>query len=310
MRIAFLGPAGTFTEDALQTAVGHSRAESVALPTVHDVIDAVESGDAELALVPFENSIEGSVRSVLDALAFDAPRVRIVGEYDHPVSHGLIARRELPLDRVEAVLSHPQASAQCMRFLRENLPNAEIRPAPSTAEAVRRVSESPASLAALGAPSAAKIYGCVVLREGVEDVPDNVTRFVWLAPRREPADAAADAGKEPAYGAWRTSLVFSELGDDRPGALVEALLEFSRREVNLTRIESRPLRQGLGRYMFFVDLEGSAADGPVADAISALRAKAESVRVIGSYPLRNRGIPTGMPPAKAPRGGGASAGGG
>jgi prephenate dehydratase len=129
--------------------------------------------------------------------------------------------------------------------------------------------------AAIGARAAADLYGCVVLRAGIEDEPENVTRFVWIAP----------SGTEPVGGdRWRTSLVFSELGADHPGALVEALQEFSSRDVNLSRIESRPLRRGLGRYMFFVDAEGAAADAAVAEALAALREKAESVRILGSYP--------------------------
>jgi prephenate dehydratase len=138
------------------------------------------------------------------------------------------------------------------------------------------VGESERPWAAIGALSAAELYGCVVLREGIEDEADNVTRFVWIAP----AGTAIEGG-----GARKTSLVFSELGEDHPGALVDALREFSSREVNLTRIESRPLRRGLGRYMFFCDLEGGEEEGPVAEAIAALRTKAESVRILGSYPL-------------------------
>ncbi len=276
MRIAYLGPAGTFTEDALHGAVGEGASfEPLRAPTVHDAILAVERGEAERALVPFENSIEGSVRSTLDALAFEAAGVTIVGEHDYTVSAQLIAREPLELARIEAVLSHPQPLAQCARFLRDQLPRAERRSASSTAEAVRLVSESEEPWAAIGARSAAELYGCAILREGVEDEANNVTRFVWIAP----------AGTEPEAGlTWKTSLVFSELGEDHPGALVDALREFSDRGVNLSRIESRPLRQGLGRYMFFCDLEGALSEAPVADAIEALRGKAESVRILGSYP--------------------------
>jgi len=282
MRVAFLGPSGTFSEDALRGAARGARIEPIATATISDAILAVDEGRAERALVPFENSIEGSVRATLDALAFDAPGVTIVGEHDQPISHSLIARRELDLDRVEVVISHPQPSAQCARFIRSHLPQARVRSAASTADAVREVGEAERPWAALGAASAAELYGCVVLREGVEDEPDNVTRFVWIAP----------AGTEPAgEGPWKTSLCFSELGADHPGALVEALTEFSARDVNLTRIESRPLRRGLGRYMFFVDLEGAAGAGAVAEAIGALRAKAENVRVLGSYPVGGTGIP-------------------
>jgi prephenate dehydratase len=282
LRVTYLGPAGTFTEDALRAAAGDAPIDAVASPTVYDAIVAVDEGDSERALVPFENSIEGSVRATLDTLAFDAGSVTIVGEHDHPISHSLIARSELPLEEIEVVLSHPQANAQCAHFIRRELSRAEVRAVASTAEAVRAVSESESPWAALGATSAARIYACVVLREGVEDSPDNVTRFVWLAP----------AGTELAGdGRWRTTLVFSELGEDHPGALVDALTEFSRREVNLTRIESRPLRRGLGRYMFFVDLEGPESEPIVAEAIDGLRAKAETVRILGSYPVETGGIP-------------------
>src|SRR5215210_67238 len=214
MKVAFLGPAGTFSEDALRAAVGDAEIDARPAPTVYEAIRAVADGEADRALVPFENSIEGAVRSTLDTLAFEAPSVRIAGEHDHPIRTSLIAREVLPLDRLEVVLSHPQASAQCARFIREELPGAEVRAAASTAEAVRAVADVPKPWAALGAASAAGIYGCVVVREGVEDSPDNVTRFVWIAP----------AGLQPAgEGPWRTSLVFAELGADHPGALVEAL---------------------------------------------------------------------------------------
>lgn len=274
-RIAYLGPAGTFTEDALRKAIGEAADfEPVAAATIYDAILAVQSGDVDRAFVPLENSIEGAVRSTLDTLAFDVDSVTIVGEFDYPIRISLIVRQELPLSEITTVLSHPQASAQCARFLREQLPEAEVNATPSTAEAVRAVGESEEPWAALGASATAGLYGCIALREGVEDFHDNVTRFVWIAPE----------GTEPqGEGPWKTSLVFAELGEDHPGALVEALLEFSQRQINLTRIESRPRRTGLGRYMFFIDLEGSISEGRVADAIEGLRGKAESVRLLGSY---------------------------
>jgi prephenate dehydratase len=276
LRIAYLGPAGTFTEDALGGAVKPGvEFERLRTPTIREAILAVERGEAERALVPFENSIEGSVRETLDTLAFDAEKVTIVGEHDFAVRAMLLGRGPLELEEIAAVLSHPQPLAQCARFLRESLPNAEPRSVSSTAEAVRLVSESEHPWAAIGAHSAAELYGCAILREGIEDEANNVTRFVWIAP----------AGTEPVGGeAWKTSLVFSELGEDHPGALVNALREFSSRGINLSRIESRPMRLGLGRYMFFCDLEGALADAQVVEAIQALRSKAESVRILGSYP--------------------------
>jgi prephenate dehydratase len=276
MRIAYLGPAGTFTEDALREAAPATGFEPLRTATIHDAIVAVEGGEAERALVPFENSIEGSVRGTLDTLAFEADSVTIVGEHDYPVRAHLIGREAIELGEIEAVLSHQQPLAQCARFLREQLARVELRSVSSTAAAVRMVAESVRPWAAIGSRAAAELYGCAILREGIQDEADNVTRFVWIAP----------AGTEPEEGeSWKTSLVFSELGEDHPGALVDALSEFSSRQINLSRIESRPLRSGLGRYMFFCDLEGAAGDEPVAEAIAQLRAKAESVRILGSYPV-------------------------
>ncbi|HVD38174.1 MAG TPA: prephenate dehydratase [Solirubrobacterales bacterium] len=276
MRIAYLGPAGTFTEDALGEAVPEGGFEPLRTPTIPDAILAVERGEADRALVPIENSLEGSVRPTLDTLVFEAGAVTIVGEHDYRVRVHLIAREGTRAEDIEAVLSHPQPLAQCQRFLRERFGEVELRNASSTAAAVRMVSESSRPWAALGARAAAALYGCELLQEGVEDSDDNVTRFVWIAP----------PGSEPVgSGSWKTSLVFSEVGADHPGALVECLSEFSGRGINLTRIESRPLRQGLGRYMFFCDLEGRETDSTVGEAIAALRTKAASVRILGSYPL-------------------------
>lgn len=274
--IAYLGPAGTFTEDALREASARAAFEPLRTATIPDAIHAVERGEADLALVPIENSIEGSVRPTLDTLAFEVEKVTIVGEYDYRVRVHLIAREGVAVEEVEAVLSHPQPLAQCSRFLRTTLPEVEQRSVSSTAAAVRMVSESTRPWAALGAAAAAEVYGCQILLDGVEDEKSNVTRFVWIAPQ----------GTEPGgSGPWKTSLVFSELGEDHPGTLVDALSEFSSRGINLTRIESRPMRQELGLYMFFCDLEGVLEDDLVAAAIEGLRSKAGRVRILGTYPL-------------------------
>jgi prephenate dehydratase len=276
MRLAYLGPAGTFTEDALYEALGDAEFEPLRTDTVFDAITAVIEGRADRALAPYENSIEGSVRGTLDILAFDAPSVAIVGEHDYPVRQHLITREGVDLGQIEAVLSHQQGLAQTARFLRENLSGVELRSVSSTAAAVRMVAESPRPWAAVGSRAAATLYGCRILREGIQDEQNNVTRFVWLAP---------EGTRPPAGERWKTSLIFHELGDDRPGALVDALAEFSSRGINLSRIESRPQRSELGRYFFFVDADGSLDDAPVGEAIGALRTKAESVRILGSYPI-------------------------
>ncbi|MGB0120954.1 MAG: prephenate dehydratase [Solirubrobacterales bacterium] len=279
MRIAYLGPAGTFSEDALrQSGFAPDRFEPVLCETITAVIEAIGSGKADRALAPIENSIEGSVRGTLDGLVDQADSVSIIGEFDHEIRSALISREQSPLDEIDAVISHPQPLAQCARFLRESLPQAVLRVADSTSSAARQVSESTGKLAALAPAAAAEIYGCVVLREGIEDEPGNETRFVWLGPRGE-ASASPGPGS-----AWKTTLVFSELGADHPGALVDALLEFSTRRINLARIESRPRRRKLGTYLFFLDIEGHAESEDVAAAIAGLRDKAESVRILGSYP--------------------------
>jgi len=282
-RVAFLGPAGTFSEEALERAAGPAPFEPVPVATIHAAVTAVEDGSVDRALVPFENSIEGTVRPTLDALVFDSTGVRIVGEYDHDIHQMLVAAGPLDLGDVAVVLSHPQPIAQCARFLRENLPGAAIETVSSTSEAVRRVvteADPARPAAALGSRAAAAAWSGTVLREDVEDVGGNVTRFVWLAP----------AGIEPGVGSpggpWRTSLVFFELGADHPGALVEALSVISDRGINMTRIESRPQRTaGLGSYLFFVDLDRRADEGIVAEGLEALRGRAETVRILGSYPV-------------------------
>lgn len=293
MRVAYLGPAGTFSEDALEVSrFAPAKFEPVITETIPAAIEMVASGGADRALVPVENSIEGSVRPTLDSLIEAADSVRIVGEFDHEIRQALIARPGLEIGEIEVVISHPQPLAQCALFLRTDLPSAELRVASSTSAAVREVAASVAPWAALGPARAAGIYGCELLREGIEDEPGNVTRFLWLAPRPEGEVAEAQSvGWVPIDlvvgdqdGPWKTSLAFAELGADHPGALVEALHEFSDRGVNLVRIESRPMRRELGRYRFFIDIEGREDTADVSAAIAGLRTKAEWVRVLGSYP--------------------------
>ena len=277
MRVGFLGPAGTYSQEAVFAGPGAENYEPVPLPSVHDAVMAVHEGRVERALVPIENSLEGAVNATLDALAFETESVQITGEVIHPIHHCLIAREPVALERITAVASHPQASGQCAGFLRTRLPAATVVVAASTADAVRLVAERDAGTpwAALGSRAAADLYGCAVLESGVEDPPGSETRFVWIG--REAPDPGLG-------GPWKTALMFWEPAEDRPGWLVRCLAEFAGREVNLTRIESRPRRRGLGTYMFFVDLDGRADDPPVAEAIGALREHAEGVRVLGSFP--------------------------
>jgi prephenate dehydratase len=285
MRVAYFGPEGTFTQEALITATsGQTGLELVPLPTIYDTVMAIHFGSVQRALVPIENSLEGSVNATLDTLAMETEDVEILGEVIHPIRHCLIARHELELSQIEAVVSHPQATAQCARFIRSRLPNAQVLAGSSTAEAVRTVAEHDGPWAALGNRLAAERYHCHVLRAGVEDVPDNETRFVWLGPVGAPPGLRGSDSAEPPIGPWKTAVVFWGVGSESPGWLVHCLSEFASREVNLTRIESRPRKQGLGRYMFFLDLEGRDIEPHVADALAGLRAHVEVLRVLGSFP--------------------------
>jgi prephenate dehydratase len=276
MRVGFLGPAGTYSEEALR-ASSPGEVEEVPYPTIHEAVMAVEAGEIDRAVVPIENALEGAVAVTLDTLALEATAVRIVAEVVHPIHHCVVAARELELADVTRVVSHPQATAQCARFLRERLPHAELVMAPSTADAVLTVRDANEAAVALGSRLAAELYGCRVIEADVEDHPDNATRFVWLAP--------GAAAREPAGPRARTSIVFWGGGDQAPGWLVACLRELSDRGVNLTRIESRPRRIALGHYMFFADLEGAAGLPPVSEALAGLRARVEELRVLGSYTI-------------------------
>jgi prephenate dehydratase len=282
LRIGYLGPEGTFTQEAALAARGAGDFELVPETTIYDTVMAVHEGAVDRALVPIENSIEGSVSATLDALAIDAPEVRIVGETVHAIRQCLIAREPIELDEIEVVVSHPQANGQCARFIRSRLGRARVMTSDSTADAVRVVAEHGGRWAALGNHLAAELYGCQVLRAGVEDLAGNETRFVWLA--REGAPPGVPGDDAGARGPWKTAVVFWGAGSGAPGWLVRCLSEFADREVNLTRIESRPRKQGLGRYMFFLDLEGRDLEPHVAEALASLREHVEVLRVLGSFP--------------------------
>jgi prephenate dehydratase len=249
-------------------------AEEVPFPTIRDTVLAVQSGEVDRSVVPIENSLEGSVTTTLDTLADEASTVRIVGEVVRQISQSLIAGAGVALGDVTRVLSHPQALAQCSRFLRESLPRAAPVAALSTAEAVRTAVSSGEPVAAIGAAIAAELYGGVVLAEEIQDADENLTRFAWLAA----------AGTPPLAPPTKTSVVFWGFNDESPGALVGVLNEFAERSVNLTKIESRPRRVQLGHYMFFADLDGAEHDPPVAEALEGLSRRVRVLKVLGSYP--------------------------
>lgn len=302
-RVGYLGPEGTFCEEALLSSAEPGAVEPVALRTIYDTIIALTRGEVEWAVVPIENSLDGSISVTLDLLGGDEGGLRIVGEALLSVRHSLIAAQRMELGEIGTVLTHPQVPGQCERLLRGELAHATVLPASSTAEAVRIVAEGAQSgQAALGTVLAAEIYGATVLREGVQDRDDNETRFVWLASANgsasdtagvAPTDHAAPelapgAGDHPPLrmrsgGRWKTSLVFWGAGADRPGWLVRCLDQFGRRAINLTKIESRPKRDRMGSYMFFVDLQGRVSDPAIAEAVADLERTCEHARVLGSY---------------------------
>lgn len=289
-RVGYLGPEGTFSEEALLSGAAQGSMQPVPHASIYDTIVALREGDLEGAVVPIENSLDGSISVTLDLLADEAGEIQIVGETLLTVCHSLIAARALELSEIDTVLTHPQVPGQCARFLRGELAHARVLPASSTAEAVREVVEDARpGRAALGTRLAAEIYGGTLLREGVQDRDDNETRFVWLARPGEgaltPAPLRGAHDGDGGERRWKTSLVFWGPGADSPGWLVRCLDEFARREINLTKIESRPRRERLGHYMFFVDLEGGTeAERSVSDAVAGVSEICEELRVLGSYP--------------------------
>jgi prephenate dehydratase len=287
-RAGYLGPQGTFSEEALLRSIEDGAVEPVALETIRDAVMSVQDRAVEWSIVPIENSIEGSVTTTLDTLAGEGSDVAIVGEVVLPVRHYLIAREQLKLGDIRTIVSHPHVPGQCTHFLREQLPHARVVAATSTAEAVRLVAEREGSgsegWAAIGTQLAAQLYECAVIAKEIQDREDNETRFVWLARTDSPTGAPPLRSASGASVDSKTSLVFWGAGADRAGWLVLCLNEFARRAINLTKIESRPMRERLGQYMFFLDLQGSLAQQPVSDALAGLRGLCEQVRVFGSYP--------------------------
>ncbi len=271
--ISFLGPAGTFTEEALFTQPDYASADLIPAATLSEALEAVGSGLATLAFVPIENSIEGAVNATVDSLVFEVDLL-IQREVVLDIHLHLATQPGAGLRDITRVLSIPVASAQCRRYLTAQLPNAEIIATNSTAEAARIVStETQPGAAALAPRLAAELYGLDVIASSVEDHSDNQTRFVALASVGLPAPTGHD----------KTSIVCFQR-EDRPGSLHGILSEFAARSINLTKLESRPSKRGLGNYCFLIDLEGHVADEVVADCLRVLHAELAGVKFLGSYP--------------------------
>jgi prephenate dehydratase len=276
-RYAYLGPAGTFSEAALRAVAGSENAELVPCPTIETTLEAVRLGTADRAVVPIESSVDGAVTATLDELA-TGDELFITAEVLLPIRFALLVRDGTRLDEIATVGGHPQAQAQCRRWLAANLPGAEWLPTASNALAARQVAAGELDAALAGAFAAAD-YGLSVLADDVHDTAGAVTRFVVVSkPGPLPARSGAD----------RTSLV-AFLAEDHPGALMEILTEFAVRGINLTRIESRPTGDALGKYYFCIDCEGHVDDARVGEALMGLRRVCADVRFVGSYPRSDGG---------------------
>jgi prephenate dehydratase len=272
LKFGFLGPVGTFSEEALLSTATFEESQLVPLPTIPEVVMAVERREVDKSIVPIENSIEGSVNATLDMLAFES-NLLIEKEVIRSVDSNLIGRRGTKKDQVKTIISHPQPSAQCRAYIMREFPGVTIEAANSTAEAVRIAKERGSrDVVAIGTTLAAKLYGLSVLDRKIQDFPDNRTRFVVIG--REMAGRT---------GYDKTSIVCF-IREDRPGSLLQILQEFAFRSINLTKIQSRPTRKALGEYCFFLDMEGHIEDENVADALKCLRCRIRQVKLLGSYP--------------------------
>lgn len=271
--LAYFGPPGTFTEEAVRSQADLSVLERVPYRSIPDVLAAVESREAEVGMVPLENSIEGSVTVTLDTLAFES-ELLIQREVDLPITLVLCARLGVELDDITSVLGFPHASAQCRAWVANKLPRAELVAANSNADAAREVSRSKkTSVAAIANSFAAELYGLHVVASEIEDHPGSQTRFV-LVGRGIPAPTGHD----------KTSIVCFQR-EDKPGSLLAILSEFASRAINLTKLESRPTKQSLGDYCFIIDFEGHVADELTSDCLRNLAAKQTNVKFLGSYPV-------------------------
>jgi prephenate dehydratase len=269
MKIGYLGPQGTFSEMAMLSYCENLNAEQVPFSSIPDAIWAVHDQQVQEAVVPVENSLEGTVYTTLDLLAHEV-ELMIKREIVIPVRQALLGKVPVSLAEIEYVFSHPQGIGQCMRFIRKHMPQAEIKFTNSTSEGAKIAADTPKSVA-IGTIRAAQLYDLQVLAENIQDQSYNCTRFLVLAKE-----------DHPPTGDDKTSMLIAV--PDTPGSLYAMLGEFASRGINLQKIESRPSRKVLGEYIFFIDVNGHRQDAPVKDAIDTMRAKSYNVKMLGSYP--------------------------
>jgi len=268
-KVAYLGPAGTFTEEAARQH--NSKAILQPLPSISGVAQAVSSRIATEGIVPIENSIEGSVNDTLDVL-IRQEGLFIRRELVMPIEHYLLILPNAPAGNIHVIYSHPQALAQCRGFLESSFPEASLVASLSTSAAVDDMKKSQVAAAAIAPRRAAELHNVQILSESIQDNSSNVTRFVVLA-----------NSDHPPTGSDKTSLCFSFAADE-PGLLHTTIGEFAHRGLNLAKVESRPSKQSLGDYIFLIDIHGHRDDPPVKEALDAVRLQSSSLRIFGSYP--------------------------
>jgi len=271
-KIGYLGPKGTFSYEAmLEYTKDNEQYEACDYNTIPDIILEVQNGKLDEAIVPIENSLEGAVNATMDMISTEV-ELKIKAELVIAVKQNLLAKRGTSLDSIKYILSHPQPIGQCRKYIRENLSNSEIRYIFSTAGAAEEVASGDGDSAAIGSITAAKVYGLDVIAHGIQDGDNNFTRFVIVSKE--------DSHKS---GHDKTSIVFST--EDRPGSLYRVLDIFNLWDINMTRIESRPAKNRLGKYIFFVDIEGHREDDDMRDALTMVKRKTSFFKFLGSYPV-------------------------
>ena len=266
LAVAFLGPEGTFTQQAAFKHFGHA-ITALPLPAIDEVFRAVESGESQYGVVPVENSTEGVITHTLDS--FLNSQLLICGEVVLRIHHNLLSK-EPDLSGVKEIFSHQQSLAQCRGWLARSLPSAKRTGVSSNGEAAHLAAKTP-NCAAIAGDVAAELYGLDILEANIEDEPDNTTRFLVIGKR--------DAGRSDSD---KTTLIVS--AGNQPGALYNVLEPFSEHHISMTRIESRPSRRGMWDYVFFIDIEGHRDDQSVSSALASLKQKASMMKILGSYP--------------------------
>ena len=270
--IAYLGPRGTYSEEMALKFYSHRPADLIPYSSLYGALQAVETGEAAEAIIPIENSLEGAVSVVLDVLAHDVT-LQIVQELLLPIDHHLWVQPGTK--HIHEILSHPQALGQCRRYISERYPDAKITEVDSTAAAAYQVASGKPHVAAIGSSQAGKIYNLEALQSSIQDYPNNCTRFVILRKKAEPITIK---------GLVKSSFVCN-INGEKSGSLCDVLQEFSKRSINMTRIESRPTRNRLGEYLFFIDIVDDADSTKMPEALAIIEKSSLWYKHLGTYPV-------------------------